>query len=99
MLRDLNLDQLALADFMSQLSELSFSAKWMDKLEFDLWTSIQNGDRLQYGRHIITKAQLDGLKHLSDKCECWIYFDESLEETAISLNAWKKMYEDYQSLQ
>ena len=30
----------ALADYMSELSEDAFSARWMDGLEFELWSAL-----------------------------------------------------------
>jgi hypothetical protein len=75
MLNDLNKDQLLLEEFMSEISEAGFSAGWMGDLEFDLW-EILNGDKRRYGHHIITQDELDQLKSLSDKCGCWIVYDD-----------------------
>ncbi|OQP65875.1 hypothetical protein A3860_14875 [Niastella vici] len=76
---------------MSQLSEKGFCAGWMNGLEFDLWR-ILNGSNRKYGHHAITQEELDQLQFLSDKCGCWIVFDDVNEETAIDLETWKKMF-------
>ena len=97
MLKDLDSDQLLLEELMSNISEEDFSAGWMTNLEFDLW-GILNGDNRKYGHHLITQSEIDQLKSLSKKCGCWIVFDEEKEETAVELEAWKKMFTDYTRL-
>jgi hypothetical protein len=90
MLRDLNEDQLQLAKFMSSLSEAGFAAGWMKGLEFDLW-AILNAPPKKYGRCTLTPNDLEQLQFLSSKCGCWITFDDTDEEIAIPLEAWKEM--------
>lgn len=97
MLKDLNGDQLALAELMSQISEAGFSAAWMDGLEFDLWAILNDGNK-KYGRHTITQEEVHQLQFLSDKCGCWIIFGEENEETAVELEIWKKMYSGKKSI-
>ena len=90
MLRDLNEDQLQLAKFMSSLSEAGFAAGWMEGLEFDLW-ALLNAPNKKYGQYILTQVDLEQLQILSSKCRCWITFDDTDEEVAIPLEAWKKI--------
>lgn len=90
MLHDLNEDQRALAELMSQISEKGFSAGWMNRVEFDLWNIVTGGSP-QYGRHIVTESELHQLRSLAGKCGCWIVFDDEKEETAVDLKTWKQM--------
>lgn len=91
MLKDLDNDQLRLAKLMSQISEAAFSAGWMRDLEFDLWAAIHAGNG-SYGRYMLTQADIDQLRSLSDKCRSWIVFDAKNEETAVDLEIWKEMF-------
>jgi hypothetical protein len=91
MLKDLNDDQLQLAELMSRISEEGYSAGWMVGLEYALW-EILNGTNREYGVHIIRQEELDQLQTLVNKCGCWIIFDDENEETAVDLEAWKKIF-------
>lgn len=91
MLKDLNQDQLALAELMSNISEASYSAGWMEGLEVELW-DILTGKKKEYGRYLVPQQEIDQLLFLANKCGCWIIFDDVNEETAIELEMWKKMY-------
>jgi len=94
MLKDLDNLQLALADFMSEISERCYYAGWMSDLEYSLWDALVNGER-KYGQDIITKDDIQTLKDLSQRCNCWIYFDDTNEETAIDLDIWKEKFKNY----
>ena len=93
MLSDLNQDQLQLEELMSQISEEAYSAGWMIWLEYALW-GILNGSKRNYGRHVVSEVELLQLKCLSDKCGCWIVFDDETEETAIDFESWKKKFNE-----
>jgi hypothetical protein len=93
MLDDLNQDQLKLAGLMSKISEDAFSAGWIEGLEYRLW-EISNGGKNSYGGYIVPQEELQQLKFLSDKCGCWIFFDDENEETAIDLESWKNKYNE-----
>jgi hypothetical protein len=80
MLKDLVNDQLQLAELMSDISEAGFSAGWMQDLEFHLWAVINAGNG-SYGRYMLTQAEIDQLRFLSDNCHSWIVFDVENEET------------------
>ena len=93
MQKDLNEDQVKLAKLMSWMSEEGYSAGWMNTLEVDLW-EIVNGANRRYGSYDVTQHDIDQLKSLSQKCGCWIIFDDVIDERAIDLNTWEKMYSD-----
>jgi hypothetical protein len=84
----------ALADFMSELSEEAYSAGWMGGLEFELWKALIGGPRV-YGRLQITDEQIARLKQLSEAAKGWIVFDDTEEETLISLDEWKQRFEKW----
>jgi hypothetical protein len=92
MLNDLNPSQRALADYMSELSELAYHAGWMKGTEFALWNAVM-GRLKQYGRLEITDEIVRHLKELSSECSGWIVFDEKTEETFLPLNEWINMRE------
>jgi hypothetical protein len=48
MLKDLNSDQLLLAELMSSISEDGFSASWMEGLEYELWEILNGGDCIKW---------------------------------------------------
>jgi len=76
---------------MSWISEEGYSAGWMCDLEYDLWEIVVGGDR-RYSRYTLTQVDIDKLTLLSQKCGCWIVFDDVSEETAVGLETWKEMY-------
>jgi hypothetical protein len=63
----------------------------MQGLEYALWNAVINGEQA-YGQNFITAKDCETLRILSEACDSWIYFDESSEETAISLSLWKKWW-------
>lgn len=87
MLHDLTPQQLALAEYMSELSEEAYSAGWMDRLEFELWAAVTSGP-CKYGRLILTAAHIQKLSRLSQSCGGWIIFDDDQEESFIPLDEW-----------
>lgn len=97
MLNDLNIGQRNLADFMSKLSEKCYSAQWMENLEYVLWSATINGPK-KYGQALISKANIDQLTQLSKICNCWILFDNIVEETAVDLAEWSRRYSEAVSL-
>lgn len=93
MLKDLNEDETKLAELMSWISEEGYCAGWMHTLEFDLWKIIKGGNR-RYGTYEVTQNDIDQFNSLSQKCGCWIIFDDVNDETAIDLKSWEIMYAD-----
>lgn len=93
MYHDLNIHEKKLADFMSELSERCYAAGWMENLEYVLWETTLNGPR-DYGQFRILEDDIHQMIQLSNNCNCWIYFDDSNEETSIPLRKWVDMYEE-----
>jgi len=77
-----------LARIMSDISELCYSAGWMQNLEYVLWHAVVSGER-NYGHYSVTQRDIEILKLLSDETQSWIIFNDELEETAIDLDTWK----------
>ena len=96
MLKDLNADQLKLAQLMSNISEKGYSAGWMQGLEFALWEALIGGDK-NYGRHRITQSEIEELKSLSEKCSCWIVFDDNHEELSMKIKEWQREFNEGKS--
>src|SRR5690606_1757875 len=92
MFSDLTDKQLALADFMSSLSEKCYCAGWMQDLEFVLWDAVLNGER-KYGQDLISQNDIEKLKKLSKNANCWIYFDDLNEESPIDILSWEKLFD------
>ena len=87
MLKDLNKEQKALAEYMSYLSEESFCAGWMDGLEFELWKGMNNEIK-EYGTLRFTYEIVNRLKELSSKSNGWIVFDDDQEEFYLPWELW-----------
>ena len=87
MLKDLAADQLALARYMSDLSEESYYAGWMEGLEYALWQVVL-GERRDYGHLTFTSEHADNLRRMSVACGGWIVFDAEKEETWIPSQDW-----------
>ena len=90
MLRDLSTTQRRLAEYMSELSEEAYYARWMDGLEFDLWKAV-NGNLTEYGRLLIEDKIIERLTQLSTEAKGWIYFDDKLEEIFMPMDVWKEI--------
>ena len=82
MLTDLNENQVRLAKYMSELSEIAYTASWIDGLEYILWNALDNKVKV-FGRLTFTKEIKVKLKSLSENTEGWILFDENNEETFV----------------
>jgi len=78
---------------MSKISEDAFSAGWLDGLEYELWENLDRS-MSSYCKHIIPHEELEQLRFLSDKCGCWIIFDNDHEETALDLESWEKKFNE-----
>ena len=93
MFKDLSKQQKALCNLMSDVSEEDWAAGWMDGLEYALWHMILNGPAY-YGFKFVDEQTIQQLKHLSDQAGCWIIFDDTTAEKAVSLSDWQGMFED-----
>jgi hypothetical protein len=92
MMSALEEDQFLLAYTMSNISELGWSASWMQNLEYILWHAVISGRR-NFGRVAIDSDHITALKLLSNRVGGWIYYDAEEEETYISLTEWQLKYE------
>ena len=93
MLNALTIEQRQLADFMSHISEKCYYAGWLKNIEYVLWHAVINGER-KFGHGIISLQDIDKLVKLSKTYNCWIYFDDKTEETAIELSAWRQRFDE-----
>jgi hypothetical protein len=82
----------ALAAYMSELSEMAYSAGWMRDLEYALWQAVVEGPR-RYGHLTITDAHVLRLKSLATSAGGWIVFDDVLEESLVPTDTWARMYQ------
>jgi len=87
MLRDLHGSQLALAEYMSELSEAAYHAAWIEGLEHSLWRAVIQGP-FRLGRLDLNAEHVANLRRLADSSGGWICFDESNEETFVDLQLW-----------
>jgi hypothetical protein len=92
MLNCLTIEQRILADFMSNLSEKCYSAVWLENLEYVLWDTLTKGER-KFGQDVISQQDIDQLIQLSKDCNCWVYYDDATEETAIDLLSWRQKFD------
>jgi hypothetical protein len=95
MLSDLSPDARALADRMSEISEETWCAGWMDDLEFTLWAAL-DGETAE-GRPKLTSVQVTDLKALSNACHGWIVFRDDTEETYLPLPEWENRFAAWSS--
>ncbi|HEX8426538.1 hypothetical protein [Hymenobacter sp.] len=85
MYKNLNKQQKALHDLMSQISEEAWAAGWMEGLEYALWHIVLNGPA-RYGWEFISESTIKQLKQLSQQTGEWIIYDDVTKETAITLS-------------
>lgn len=78
--------------YMSDLSEMSYCAGWMEGLEYVLWKAVIGGPR-KYGFLEITDEEISKLKELSDDCGGWIIFDDDKGEIWVQMEEWLRIYE------
>ena len=93
MLNNLSTKQSDLANYMSEISERCYAAGWEMGLEFNLWYALINGLPIKYGQDLITENDIIRLKELSEKCNCWIFFNHDKGETAIDISDWNSIYD------
>lgn len=91
MLEDLSPGEQELANLMRSISERCNDAGWMGNLEYVLWNAVQNGP-CTFGDGVVSYEDVIRLKQLSEACNCWIYYDDETEETAIEPAKWGKKF-------
>ncbi len=87
MIQDLTPQQLALAQYMSELSEEAYSAGWMIGIEFELWVGVASRP-FRDGRLELTATHIQKLSELSQCCGGWIVFDVEREEIFVPMDEW-----------
>ena len=91
MYKDLNKQQAALLNLMSDISEEAWCAGWMEGLEYALWHIMLHGPA-KYGWEFIGEQTIQQLHNLSQEAGCWIVFDDATLETAVPLSEWEQMF-------
>ena len=91
MRKDLTTEQNLLAEYMSEISERCYGAAWMANLEYVLWDALSSGPR-KYGQDFITQQDIDLLKKMAEISNCWIIFDDHLDEISFDLKDWEDKF-------
>lgn len=85
-----------LADYMSDLSEEAFSARWLMRLEYLLWAEItEPADDSLVG---LSAEEIDRLTTLANECSGWIMWDNSAEGVIwVPTQIWEMLYRQHKS--
>lgn len=84
-------EAVALRDYMSELSEAAWYARWMQDVEYELWDAVEHGPR-RYGRLDISPEHIARLRALSAACSGWIRFDDVAgAEVYVPLDTWTRL--------
>ncbi|MET4072799.1 hypothetical protein [Hymenobacter sp. UYCo722] len=94
MLPETTEDEWLLAYTMSCISERCYYAGWYDGLEYVLWNALTAGPR-RFGHDEISSDDITALEMLKSRSQRWIFFDDSTEETVISIEKWELKYTDF----
>ena len=87
-------DQQALATIMSDISERSYAAGWMQGLEYALWHLLSVGKE-SFGHFKLSAMDRHRLLTLSTRCGGWISYDMNEGEVFASLDDWKVTFDAY----
>lgn len=80
-----------LSQLMSDISEECWCASWLIGTEFVLWEAVLNGP-MDWGQGRINEEQIDTLKALSNRYDCWIFALDYVGEIPITIRSWEKIY-------
>lgn len=81
-----------LMDYMSELSEEGYYARWLMGLEHILWHAVINGPQ-DFGHLTITWEHIKKLKELSVGCGGWIIWDQEVDDKRfVPLGQWLNLY-------
>lgn len=94
MISPLTPKQRALAQAMGDISERAYSASWIDRLEFVLWHLLTTNDK-KIGRVMLSGAEKDVLRLLSNECGGWIIYDDIEEEEFVAFPRWGELYKEW----
>jgi hypothetical protein len=81
-----------LAELMSDISERSFAAGWLNGTEYVLWDALLKGPR-DWGRDRITADDIARLSQLSTAAGGWITYSINRPAKFIEMGEWKLMAE------
>ena len=84
-------DQHRLFDAMSDISQETYAAIFMDGIEFVIWKALVDGDRC-VGMGEIDSDLLDACASLSKEIGGWIIWSGDLPEF-VTIDEWKKIYD------
>ncbi|OUS18561.1 hypothetical protein A9Q93_03855 [Nonlabens dokdonensis] len=91
MLNELTKEQLELAKYMSELSELACNSSWVEGLEIALWIGM-NSQSDQFYRLTFNDEIRIKLNELSHNCGGWIIYDDKDEEKFVDFDEWNKSH-------
>ncbi|MEU6549000.1 hypothetical protein ABZ915_01765 [Streptomyces sp. NPDC046915] len=88
--------QRALAEVMSEVSELAYRAGWMRGCEFDVWRLLHEGGNWGMADAEQLAPLLAEVRAARDRAGCWIVWgDDDPGEQAVPLAEWLPRYETW----
>ena len=85
-----------LVSLMENLSETAYCASWMSGTEDILWNSIVVTLKTTWGQYTMSNLELNSLKYLSEKCQGWWFWDDSVNYPCnlkfVDIELWYEMY-------
>ena len=92
-MRDLTPDERALAEAMSDVSELAYCAGWMQDTEYEVWRLLHEGGDWGWAREEHLAPELAVVRAAFERACRWIVWDDVHEEQPVALDEWRPMYE------
>ena len=86
-------EQRALAEAMSDVSELAYCAGWMDGTEYEVWRLLHEGGRWGWAGTEHLAPVVAEVRSAFERAGCWIVWDDEREEQPVTLEAWRPLYE------
>ena len=91
-MRELTSDERALAEAMSDVSELAYCAGWMQDTEYEVWRLLHEGGSWGQADAEHLAPLLADVRAAFDRAGCWIVWDDEHEEQPITLGTWRSKY-------
>lgn len=82
-----------LADYMSEISEEGYDARWMHGIEYALWYAVSEQQTIKYGNAQVSFDDILQLKALSQACGGWLMYDNEKELVVLDVEEWKNIYQ------
>jgi len=89
MFEHLSPEEQALAEYMSGLSEECFRARWMENVEYLLWSAVTGNTAGM--RWTLKDEDIAKLRNLSEQCNGWIVHENGLQRW-LPLDEWSRKY-------